>query len=316
MNTFDNYQLHAENWDSDLPQCVQNFFYDSGSSEGETFSQNIYVEHETLQFAKKEIQEEIQVELADQPYLSSTSTQPSSKNFAQPAFFIQEQGNFTFNDNNDNCANMNENKERRVFEQAFNNIESISNSLNSDSMNIGNFMSQSTYSTNSTSESHFEEEISNTSSPTKNKSENPLRNMPVLVFQRIVSSCSEALKPERDLGGRLNYLVEVIRMHLPRTEDRQKFQQLLGSFSFGNQRTWKIIEKNLQGKDASLVHTLLDCTYAFLSVEGQHDFENWLLNGKMKKDNKGLMRERKDWFKKQFVTKFDTRSFLGEFSYY
>ena len=152
-----------------------------------------------------------------------------------------------------------------------------------------------------TSYSMEEERSSQGSTSARQNIQNPRRNMPVLVAQKVISGCKDALNRSKNHGERYVYLFNIISRYFSTVDERKLFLKFLDDLEFGNKRTWQIIKNQLSDKNGYCVNALLESISAFLSEIGSVDFEAWLSsNKKMKPENKQILRDDKQWFKDQF----------------
>lgn len=132
-------------------------------------------------------------------------------------------------------------------------------------------------------------------------SQNPRKNLPGLVLQRIRTSCLAALENKnKALCGadeiRLKYVKEIFeKLNKEEIEKFQEYFKLLNK----NWKTWKKVHDYIHGNEAfaEIVQKVIE---GFLSEEGTLDFNHWLTAGKMNKETKEVIGKSKEWLVVKF----------------
>lgn len=126
--------------------------------------------------------------------------------------------------------------------------------------------------------------------------QNPRKNLPGLVLQRIRATCMNYLgnksKPLSSCDeGRLKYVKDIFDQVNP--EEIRIFQEYFMRMD-KNSKTWKSTSDYINGNRvfSQIMHRIIE---GFLGEEGTIDFEDWLATGKMTNQTKQVIREGKDW---------------------
>ena len=131
--------------------------------------------------------------------------------------------------------------------------------------------------------------------------QNPKKNLPGLVLQRVNKSCFEYINRDKKKlkirkGRQIEYIGCILR------EYSQEIVQGLASFTKSydrNCKTWTAVEKFLMS-NKQLGKILLRVIEAFLSNIGRMDFDDWVEGGKMKEKGRKEAIESKAWLLKSF----------------
>ena len=131
--------------------------------------------------------------------------------------------------------------------------------------------------------------------------QNPKKNLPGLVLQRVNKSCFEYINRDKKKlkirkGRQIEYIGCILR------EYSQEVVQELASFTKSydrNCKTWVAVEKFLMS-NKQLGNILLRVSEAFLSNIGRMDFDDWIEGGKMKEKGRKEAIESKAWLLKSF----------------
>jgi len=132
--------------------------------------------------------------------------------------------------------------------------------------------------------------------PKEKSNQNPRKNLPGLVLQRIRATCMNYLGNKtkglslRD-EGRLKYVKDIFDQFHP--EEIKIFQEYFLTMD-KNSKTWKSTSDYIYGNKVfcQIICLIIE---RFLGEEGTIDFEDWLLTGKMTAQTKQVIRESKDW---------------------
>jgi len=132
--------------------------------------------------------------------------------------------------------------------------------------------------------------------PKEKSNQNPRKNLPGLVLQRIRATCMSYLgNKTKGLSvreeGRLKYVKDIFDQFNP--EEIKTFQEYFMTMD-KNSKTWKSTSDYIYGNKvfSHIIHMIIE---KFLGEEGTIDFEDWLLTGKMTAQTKQVIRESKDW---------------------
>lgn len=140
----------------------------------------------------------------------------------------------------------------------------------------------------------------------KKSKQNPRRNGPGLIIKRartgLVLLFDQHKQPlDGEEQERLEYMNQVVRQFISTQDQLAGFERFIRGFNL-QAKTWNNILANLS-KNIEYGRIFLKVTDAFLSKEGEKDFEDWLENGKLK-SGKAAIRESKGWFKREFNERF------------
>jgi len=142
---------------------------------------------------------------------------------------------------------------------------------------------------------------------TKEKyTQNPRKNIPGLVLQRLRSSIFTLLDTHRrTTNKRTNENLSYIQTILSAYNDHEieNFRSHLASYN-KNWKTWKMIGEFVQ-EDKVFAKMLKEITEAFLGSEGSRDFEEWIEFGKMNSHTKEVIQKGRDWMTEKFAKIFD-----------
>jgi len=136
-------------------------------------------------------------------------------------------------------------------------------------------------------------------------SQNPRKNLPGLVLQRIRTSCLAALENKNKSLSvadeiRLKYVKEIFeKLNKEEIEKFQEYFKLLNK----NWKTWKKVHDYIHGNEAfsEIVQKIIE---GFLAEEGTLDFNHWLTAGKMNQETKQVIERSKEWLVIKFKEVF------------
>jgi len=128
-------------------------------------------------------------------------------------------------------------------------------------------------------------------------------HIPGLMFNRIKASWKELLSNDdrnfvEDEVKRLKYLSELLLSSgITTKEQRKEFMAFVNNIK--SAQTWNNIEKSLENANMFSKIILLSII-AFLSSQGQVDFQDWIQNGRMGVENQNIIIQHKEWFREKF----------------
>ena len=131
--------------------------------------------------------------------------------------------------------------------------------------------------------------------------QNPKKNLPGLIMQRVNKSCSAYLNRNRkklrvEKAERIEYIIKILEEYSE--EDAQGLGRFIKTYNRKG-KTWASNEKYLMSNKV-LGRLLLRMIGVFLSSEGSRDFDDWILMGRMGKKNKQEILKCKGWFRENF----------------
>jgi len=186
------------------------------------------------------------------------------------------------------------------------NMESSLLYLSKENCVLGNFEGSSDFSIDSFfvswSTSEKNEEVPNL----EKVPQNPRKNLPGLVLQRVRSSCLGYFESRNQRGltekeARFNYIKKIMEKYTQ--SDLQKLKQYLGQYN-KDWKTWKMVGRYLRGPGNS-EKMLREIIQAFLEKEGVNDFSDWVQNGKMAKYTRNEIENGKGWIQDKFKELFE-----------
>jgi len=158
---------------------------------------------------------------------------------------------------------------------------------------------------NSSAVSPQETENPGVNFPAENGSQNQKRNFPGLILRRIRSSCLTLFEyKNRTLPfsqeRRLKYIKDILVDY--NDHELACFKRYLEGCekSF---KTWKTVGDYINGEEISS-KILQKIIIGFLNTDGLMDFNDWLDQGRMSKNTKGLLVGSKNWLEKKFESIF------------
>ena len=131
--------------------------------------------------------------------------------------------------------------------------------------------------------------------------QNPKKNLPGLIMQRVNKSCWAYLNQQKkklrvEKTERIEYIIQILGEYSE--EDAQGLGKFIKAYNRKG-KTWVSNEKYLMSNKA-LGRLLLRIVGVFLSSEGSRDFDDWILMGRMSEKNKQEILRCKEWFKGNF----------------
>jgi len=158
---------------------------------------------------------------------------------------------------------------------------------------------------NAVSPQETEYNASGVNFPADSGSQNQKRNFPGLILRRIRSSCLTLFEyKNRTLPfsqeRRLKYIKDILVGY--NDHELACFKRYLEGCekSF---KTWKTVGDYINGEEISS-RILQKIIIGFLNTEGLLDFNDWLDQGRMSKNTKGLLVGSKNWLQKKFESIF------------
>lgn len=136
--------------------------------------------------------------------------------------------------------------------------------------------------------------------------QNPRKNLPGLVLQRVRSSCLGYFESKNQKGvpekhERFDYIKKIMEKYTQ--HDWQKLKQYLSQYN-KDWKTWKMVGRYLRGPGNS-EKMLREIIQAFLGKEGVNDFGDWMRNGKMAKYTRNEIENGKEWIQDKFKELFE-----------
>jgi len=128
------------------------------------------------------------------------------------------------------------------------------------------------------------------SAPKKAKKQNKMKNFSGLIAQRVKTCLISGIGFGKAFMERL---VEKLG-----EEGRKRFLKFLGKYE-KQWKTWASIGKFVHS-DEEMGQIFVSAIFEFLQVQNQEDFDLWVDGGKLKKENKELAKNSKDFFIKNF----------------
>ena len=132
---------------------------------------------------------------------------------------------------------------------------------------------------------------------TKNPVQNPRKNLPGLVLQRVKTSCERYLKPStKEFDESMMYIKKVLDQEkgLNRDDLRRYLAKRLTSA-----KTWKQVQEYTE-EGKFLGRVVLQIAVEFFLEDGSRDFKLWLEESKMKETTKLEIEKSKEWLYGKF----------------
>jgi len=134
-----------------------------------------------------------------------------------------------------------------------------------------------------------------------NHTQNPRKNIPGLVLQKLRSSIFALIDPTKRTANRgnvenLGYIKEILSAY--DEDDIENLHSHLSSYD-KNWKTWTKIEEFLK-RDRICEKILREIIEAFLNEKGVKDFQSWIKEGKMNLHTKEVIQSSRDWMLEKF----------------
>ncbi len=136
--------------------------------------------------------------------------------------------------------------------------------------------------------------------------QNPRKNVPGLVVQRLRSSIFTLLDAQRRTTNKrtnenLSYIQKILTNY--NDHDIENMKSILSSYN-KNWKTWKMIGEFVN-KDEVFAKMLKEIIEAFLGSEGSEDFKEWIDHGKMNEHTKEVIQTSREWMIEKFAKMFN-----------